>query len=171
MSQIALEGMRFYAYHGFYEEEQIIGNNYVIDVFIKTNFSAAAEEDDLYKTINYETVYLICQREMKIKTKLLETIGMRIMEGLKHQFQNIHEATIKIKKENPMPGVKLDSSSVQLNQSFIKKCPRCGNPLICYMDDNCWCAETKIHPQTQAMIDKKYGGACLCKPCVRYYAG
>ena len=58
MSQIALEGMRFYAYHGFYEEEQIIGNNYVIDVYIKTNFSEAAETDDLYKTINYENCLL-----------------------------------------------------------------------------------------------------------------
>ena len=170
MSQIALEGMRFYAYHGFYQEEQIIGNNYIIDVFIKTNFSEAAENDDLYKTINYETVYLICQKEMKIKTKLLETIGARILYSLKFQFENIHEVTIKITKENPMPGVKLDSSSVQLNQKFIQQCPRCGNPLICYNDENCWCQKVKIHPQTQAMLEQKYDG-CLCKSCTRYYAG
>lgn len=170
MSQIALEGMRFYAYHGFYEEEQVIGNNYVIDVILKTNFSAAAEEDDLYKTINYETVYLICQKEMRIKTKLLETIGARILYALKFQFDNIHEATIKITKENPMPGVKLDSSSVQLHQKLIAKCARCGSPLICYKDETCWCQKTKIHPQTQTMLDQKYG-SCICKKCTKYYAG
>lgn len=170
MSQIALEGMRFYAYHGFYEEEQIIGNNYVIDVFIKTNFGVAAEEDDLYKTINYETVYLICQKEMRIKTKLLETLAARMLYGLKYQFQNIQEATINIKKENPMPGVKLDSSSIQLTQKFIDQCPRCSSPFICYQDENCWCNDVKIHEQTQTMLEQKYGG-CLCKNCLTYYAG
>ena len=170
MSHIALEGMQFYAYHGFYEEERIIGNNYVIDIYIKTNFSEAAENDDLHKTINYETVYLICQREMRIPTKLLETIGLRIFNGLKFQFQNIHEATINIKKETPMPGVKLDSSSVQLNQNFIQNCPRCGNKMICYGDENCWCNDMKIHPQTQSMLDQKYDGD-LCRNCLNYYSG
>jgi len=170
MSQIALEGMRFYAYHGFYEEEQIIGNNYVIDVYIDTDFSAAVEEDDLYKTINYETVFLICQKEMRIKTKLLETIAARILYGLKYQFQNIHQVTIRIKKENPMPGVKLDSSTIELTQSFIKQCPRCGNPLISYDDENCWCQEVKVHPQTREMLAQKYQG-CLCRNCLTYYAG
>jgi dihydroneopterin aldolase len=170
MSQIALEGMRFYAYHGFYEEEQIIGNNYVIDVYIETNFNEAAENDDLYKTINYETIYLICQKEMKIKTKLLETIGARILYSLKFQFDIIHKVKIKITKENPMPGVKLDSSSIQLNQTFLEQCPRCSKPLICYKDENCWCQKIKIHPQTQLIMDQKYAG-CLCKNCTQYYSG
>ena len=169
MSQIALEGMRFYAYHGFYEEEQVIGNNYVIDVYIHTDFSEAAEEDDLYKTINYETVYLICQKEMRIKTKLLETIVARILFGLKYQFQNIQEVTIKIKKENPMPGVKLDSSSIEVTENFVNQCPRCGNPLICYNDENCWCQDVKIHSQTREMLAKKYDG-CLCSNCLSFYS-
>ena len=170
MSQIALEGMRFYAYHGFYEEEQIIGNNYVIDVYIHTDFSEAAMEDDLYKTINYETVYLICQKEMKERTKLLETIVSRILFGLKFQFQNIQQVTIRLKKENPMPGVKLDSSSIEVTQNFVKQCPRCSRPLVCYDDENCWCQEEKVHPQTREMLAKKYNG-CLCKNCLSFYAG
>ncbi|MEM6963355.1 MAG: dihydroneopterin aldolase [Bacteroidota bacterium] len=170
MSQIALEGMRFYAYHGFYEEEQIIGNNYVIDVYIKTNFAEAAQEDDLFKTINYETVYLICQREMRIKTKLLEAIVLRIVDGLKFQFKNMAEVKIKIKKENPMPGVKLDSSSIEVSQNFVKECPRCESPTICYGDHNCWREEIQIHPQTKLMLEQKFGD-CLCRECLTYFGG
>ena len=44
MSLIALEGMQFYAYHGVYDEEQIIGNNYVIDIYISTNYSKAIQK-------------------------------------------------------------------------------------------------------------------------------
>lgn len=168
MNQIALEGMRFYAYHGFYDEEQIIGTDYVVDVYIKTNFGKAAEEDDLFKTINYETVHLICQREMKIKTRLLETIAARILEGLKYQFQTIQEVTIRIKKANPIPGV--DNSIITLTQKFISECGRCGNPMVCYKDEHCWCQEIKIHPQTQSVLEQKYGD-CLCKGCLNFYAG
>ena len=53
MQQISLEGMRFYAYHGVYEEEQIIGNYYTVDVYIHTDFSKASESDDIFETINY----------------------------------------------------------------------------------------------------------------------
>ena len=38
MAVIALEGMRFFAYHGFYPEENIIGTNYVVDVYITADF-------------------------------------------------------------------------------------------------------------------------------------
>ena len=61
MAIIALEGMHFFAHHGFYEEEQIVGNNFVLDVYMDTETSRAAVADDLYSTINYETVYFICK--------------------------------------------------------------------------------------------------------------
>ena len=170
MSQIALEGMQFYAYHGYYEEEQIIGNNYVVDVYIDYNFIPAVIEDDLYKTINYETIFLICQKEMKIKTRLIETIAVRILQALKYQFNNLKAISIIIKKENPMPGVKVANSQVSIEQSLTSKCARCGSGITCYGDENCWCTELKIHPQTQAMLDQKYSG-CLCKNCLNFYSG
>ncbi|MDX5443432.1 MAG: dihydroneopterin aldolase, partial [Hymenobacteraceae bacterium] len=48
MGQIALEGMEFFAFHGFYDEEQKIGNKYGVDLYIKTDLHAAAESDDLH---------------------------------------------------------------------------------------------------------------------------
>ena len=35
MGQIALEGMEFFAFHGYYDEEQKIGNKYGIDLYIE----------------------------------------------------------------------------------------------------------------------------------------
>ena len=42
MGQIALEGMEFFAFHGYYDEEQKIGNKYGVDLYIETNLNAAA---------------------------------------------------------------------------------------------------------------------------------
>ncbi len=116
MSLIALEGMRFYAYHGFYEEEQIIGSDYLVDVFIDTTFANAAAGDDLYQTINYETVYLICQSAMRKNSKLLETVASRISLGIRHQFGNINSLIVRVKKLNPPLGGRVESAWVEVNR-------------------------------------------------------
>ena len=116
MSLIALEGMEFYAYHGVYEEEQIIGNNFVIDVYITTNYAKAVEEDDIFKTINYETVYLVVENVMRKKVKLLETLAEYIIFALKHQFNSIQEVNIKITKKSILLKTYLNYQQLQ---SFV----------------------------------------------------
>ena len=54
MAKIALEGMRFHAYHGFYNEERKIGGYYTVDVYIETSLPRSAFQDDLTGTVNYE---------------------------------------------------------------------------------------------------------------------
>lgn len=170
MSLIALEGMQFYAYHGVYDEEQIIGNNFIVDIYITTNYAKAIEKDDIFETINYETVYLVCEVEMKKKVKLLETLAENIIFALKHQFNSIQSVSIKITKKNPIPGARVDNSSIETEQSFVSKCPRCGKALICYKDDNCWCHDLRVHPKTRESIKQEFQG-CLCKECLSFYAG
>ena len=170
MSLIALEGMEFYAYHGVYEEEQIIGNNFVIDVYITTNYAKAVEQDDIFKTINYETVYLVVENVMRKKVKLLETLAEYIIFALKHQFNSIQEVNIKITKKNPIPGARVANSSIETAESFVSKCPRCGKAFICYNDENCWCTDLSVHPKTRESIKQEYRG-CLCKECLSFYAG
>lgn len=170
MSLIALEGMQFYAYHGVYDEEQIIGNNFVVDIYITTNYDKALEEDNIFETINYETVYLVCETEMKKKVKLLETLADRIISALKHQFDSIQEVNIKITKNNPIPGARVANSSIEAEESFASKCPRCGKSFICYKDENCWCHDLRVHPKTRESIKQEFKG-CLCKECLSFYAG
>ncbi|NUO02795.1 MAG: dihydroneopterin aldolase [Saprospiraceae bacterium] len=112
MATIALEGARFYAYHGFYEEEQILGCEYIVDVFVEADVDAAAEEDDLFATVNYETLYLICQVEMRKPSQLIETVGQRIMTRISDMFPNIFGAKLCIRKMNPPLGGRVGSSSI-----------------------------------------------------------
>ena len=123
MAMIALEGMHFYAYHGFYEEEQVIGNDYVVDVYIETVFTRAAVDDDLYQTINYETVYLICEAVMRKKSKLLEAVANLIALDIKHQFRNIKELKVRVKKLNPPLGGRVDAAFVEVNGEYTKMRP------------------------------------------------
>lgn len=170
MGMIAVEGMEFHAYHGVYDEEQVIGNTYIIDVYIQSSVVDHVADDDIVETINYETVFLICQTEMKKKFKLLESISVRIIDALKHQFDSIQEVSIKVQKNNPFPGFKVASASIETSDSFLSQCPRCKSGNLCYKDGNCWCNKQQLFSTTREALKSQFKG-CLCEDCLQYYAG
>ena len=53
MAIIAIEGMEFYAYHGCFEEEKIIGTGFMADLYFRVDTSEAEKTDNLKKTVNY----------------------------------------------------------------------------------------------------------------------
>ncbi len=101
MGKISLEGMEFYARHGYYEEERIIGNKYSVDVQIETDFSEAAKADKIEGTVNYEKVYEIVAEVMNIDALLLEHLAGKMINKLKDSFPNVIAVKVKISKYNP----------------------------------------------------------------------
>ena len=166
---IALEGMHFHAYHGFFEEEQIMGSDYLLDVSVMIDTTAASRTDDLYKTVNYETIYEISKMVMAEKTPLLETIAERIVEALKHQFDNIQEVKVQLKKVNPAVGGHVDFVSVTTEADFMNQCGRCNRPIVCYGDSNCKCKSIVVHQRTKEAISQQYK-RCLCASCLQFFA-
>ncbi len=116
MGIIEIEGMEFYAYHGHYEEEQIVGNRFLLDLRIETNCKAAAESDDIHEAVNYQTAYKIIKKQMQIKSHLLEHIAQRILDSLYNKIDGIDKATIKVSKMNPPMGGKIKKVSVTLTK-------------------------------------------------------
>ena len=101
--QVNLEGLRFYSYHGFYPEEQILGNEYSVD--IKTSFDNPDFKDDqLEDTVNYEQLYSIATTAMKSPRKLLETVAEDMLEKIKLKFQHLTRIEVSICKINPLFG-------------------------------------------------------------------
>lgn len=104
MGRIALEGMEFFAFHGFYDEEQKIGNKYGVDLYIYTDLHAAAETDDLHQTVNYEVLYKLVLEEMTKPARLLEHLGHRIIDSIYQRFPLIRAVKINVYKYNPPLG-------------------------------------------------------------------
>ena len=101
---IRLEGMKFYAYHGVLPQENLVGANYYIDLKLKTDFSRAAETDELEGTVNYADIHAAIKEEMKITSQLLEHVCQRIARRLLHDFPTIETIDISLFKENPPMG-------------------------------------------------------------------
>ena len=114
---ITLNNIKVYAYHGCLEEEALIGGNYIVDVTIHTDFSLAAETDDLSKTVDYCDVYEIVKNEMAIRSKLIEHVAQRIGTKLLSSIKNIRATDIRLTKIAPPMNGDVESVSVELTLS------------------------------------------------------
>jgi dihydroneopterin aldolase len=101
MHQIHLNGINIYAYHGCLEEEGRVGGNYRVDVSMEADFTEAAENDDLSKTIDYVVVYDIVKKEMSVRSKLIEQVAKRISDRLHSTFPNLEKSEVKLTKIKP----------------------------------------------------------------------
>jgi dihydroneopterin aldolase len=117
MNKILIEGMSFFARHGFYKEEHTIGGRFEVDIELDTVFSDTAKvDDDLSGTVNYENVYAIIGEEMGIASKLLEHVGNRILTRLYNELKGISFIRLKISKLNPPMGGEIERVAVILEK-------------------------------------------------------
>jgi len=116
MGLIHIEGMEFYAFHGHFKEEQIVGNKFLIDVTLETDMEKPMESDNLKDAVNYQRAYEIVKQEMQKKSHLLEHIAGRILNALYSEMEGIMKATVKVTKMNPPVGGRVSSVSVVVSR-------------------------------------------------------
>ena len=114
IGKVALEGLEFHAFHGVYPHERESGNWFEIDVSVDTDFSIAAEQDELNGTVNYETLFKIVKQEMEVPSKLLETVAEKIVDTILSTFPQVEIVELKISKINPPIGGKCAKASITL---------------------------------------------------------
>jgi dihydroneopterin aldolase len=104
MIKVALHEVKFFAYHGFYPEEQILGNHFLVNVEVEFNAEKIAD-DEISNTVNYEKLYSILAEEMKRSRKLLETLVQEMIVKIRSEFPFLETVKVGIKKLNPpLPG-------------------------------------------------------------------
>ncbi len=101
MGLIAVEGLQFYAHHGYHKEEQILGGKYTVDIYMTTNLDAAAQSDELKKTINYEQIYQLTKAEMEVHAKLIEHVCKRILDRIKSRYPELTHLKVRVSKHSP----------------------------------------------------------------------
>ncbi len=116
MGLIEIEGMEFYAFHGHFEAEKIVGNRFLVNVALETDCEKAAASDNLDDALNYQIVYQLIGEEMKEPSHLLEHVAGRILDRLYGEFDSIRKAKVKISKMNPPMGGQIEKVSVTLER-------------------------------------------------------
>ena len=98
MFTIQLQNCRFYAHHGLFKEESIVGAGFEVSV------SASFEEEGMIismnETLNYVAVYDIVKKQFEQPRKLLETLAQEIAVEIHLLDSRIKTIEIHLKKLN-----------------------------------------------------------------------
>lgn len=100
-SQIRLNNIRLYAYHGVLPQERKVGGWYNVSLVIDYPFDAALISDDVNDTLDYSKILEVVKDEMQKPSSLLEHVAGRIGTEIIAAFQNVTSLKVAVTKENP----------------------------------------------------------------------
>lgn len=94
--EIAITGLRAFAHHGVFEHERRDGQEFIVDVRVTIDLEAAAESDELGRTIHYgllaEEVVAAVESS---PVDLIETVAQRIVDiVLSHDQAQMARVTV-----------------------------------------------------------------------------
>ncbi|MFA6651863.1 MAG: dihydroneopterin aldolase [Bacteroidales bacterium] len=119
MATIALHDLMFYAHHGCFEEERLIGTRFKVDVEMITDGCKAAWTDCLEDAIDYSRVYELISAEMTVSSLLLEHVAGRILQSLMNDF-HLAECRVTVSKLAPSLGGEAGRASVTLTRKDLQ---------------------------------------------------
>jgi dihydroneopterin aldolase len=112
--RIHLQELAFFGYHGLYEAEKKIGNQFIVDLWIDFTPKKVIV-DELEQTIDYVQVYQLVKSIMEVPTPLLETLVCKIADTVFVQQPLAETVYVRITKQKlPIPYFEgLTSVSIQ----------------------------------------------------------
>jgi len=118
--EIKLESLEFHAFHGVYDYEQQAGNTFILDLTVRFALSRLPLQDKIEEAPDYQLLYHIATEEMKVPSKLLETVALSMHKKIWKSFPDALHVRVSIKKLNPPIGAPCKASVVVLesNESF-----------------------------------------------------
>lgn len=111
--KIALKNCAFFARHGVYNEEEILGQRFFVDAELTVESKDALANDDIDGTVDYGRAFSAIEKIVKGKRKyLIEALAYEVAKALCKKFKPVVHAKVAIRKPNaPVPGV-LDTVEV-----------------------------------------------------------
>ncbi|MCZ2224171.1 MAG: dihydroneopterin aldolase [Chitinophagales bacterium] len=100
MLTIHLNNLLFFAHHGLFDEEKILGNEFEVNISLQ-QYTVAESITNIEQCTNYAAVYSIVAERMKTPTPLLEILAQDICKLILHNFSLIDKVSISIKKLHP----------------------------------------------------------------------
>lgn len=103
--RIELRGLRVRGNHGVFEHEKRDGQDFLVDLVLWTDFTAAAASDDLADTVDYGALALLAGDVVAgPPCDLIETVASRIADGVMELAPDAHAVEVTLHKpQAPIP--------------------------------------------------------------------
>ena len=103
---ISLDGVRFYAFIGVMDQERRVGNEYVVDVTVRTPVSTGMRRDSIEGTVSYADIYDEVKGVMTRPAMTLEYVVLAIADRLRSRWPELSGGELRLcKVAPPLPGI------------------------------------------------------------------
>ena len=117
--QIFIRNLECFANHGVFQEEQVLGQKFLVSAVLYTDTMIAGKTDELSLSINYATVCEAIQRFMKEHTfRLIEAVAEQLAQSLLLEFPLVHRIKLEIKKPWAPVCMSLDTVGVSVERGW-----------------------------------------------------
>lgn len=105
MSRVVLQGLEFFARHGVYDTEAVLGARFVVDAELYYPFVGLS--DDLDEAVNYGAVYEAIRQEVtETRHALIEVLADRTARRVLCEYPRLERVRVRVHKPfAPLPGV------------------------------------------------------------------
>ncbi|MGN0298695.1 MAG: 2-amino-4-hydroxy-6-hydroxymethyldihydropteridine diphosphokinase [Lachnospiraceae bacterium] len=119
MDEIRIKNLEVFARHGVFEEEQRLGQKFVVDVVLYTDVRQAGLTDNLTKSIHYGDVSAFITEYMQTHTFLLiETVAEQLAQSLLLKWKLLQKVSLEMKKPWAPVGLPLETVSVRIERGW-----------------------------------------------------
>jgi dihydroneopterin aldolase / 2-amino-4-hydroxy-6-hydroxymethyldihydropteridine diphosphokinase len=121
MDKITLKNMKFYAYHGVFDEEQENGQDFFVDVELFADLREPGYSDVLAHTLDYGEAYEIIKNvTLSNKFKLIEKLAQSIADAMLSRFAAIDSIVVRVRKPNAPINGEFDYMEVEISRKSLK---------------------------------------------------
>jgi len=115
--RILIEQLDIYAYHGFFSEEERLGQRFVLDLVLDVDLRAAALSDRLADTVDYgRAVAIVSEAFTARRYHLLEGAARAVALSLFEAFAPVAGVEVTLRK--PAPPIPATLGAVGVKLSF-----------------------------------------------------
>lgn len=119
MDRISIKNLVVFAKHGVFQEEQTLGQKFLISADLYVNTRAAAQHDDLQQSVDYGRVAQDLTAWMQTTTHaLIETAANQLARQLLHTYPLIQQVDLQLQKPWAPVGLPLDTVTLSISRRW-----------------------------------------------------
>ncbi len=166
LDRIHIKNLEVFGKHGVYEEENKLGQKFLVNAAVYTHTREAGLNDDLTKSIHYgELAHFIAKFMADHTYQLIETAAEQMARALLLRFPAMEKITLEILKPWAPVGLPLETVSVEITRGWHCAYIAVGSNLgdrgeyirkgIATLRDNRNCI---LQRESKLIVTKPYGG-------------
>ena len=111
--QINVNGIKAFGYHGVLPHEAVEGQEFIVDLALSLDLSAASRSDNLDETVNYaDLAQIVHDNIVGERVQLIERLAGQIADQIKSSYPQIDSISVTVHK--PYAPVTLDFDDISV---------------------------------------------------------